>query len=193
MTRLELDPELERLGDALRASTAIDLAREKRAAGLSDAPRRTSVLRRPRILAGSTLGLAGVGAALLLALGGSTATPAAFAITKDADGVLVHLNIDSSLPQVNQKLAQMGTHEQIGIQMGAGPALVSGPVTCTPRPGVSGPTVRVLDGPNGTEVISPGQTGDNTGVGTWHLVSCAVYPGDTGLSTLRGYTGNTGG
>ena len=49
-------------------------------------------LRRPRVLAGSTLGLAGVGAALVLALGGSAAPPA-FAITKQGDGsVLVKLN-----------------------------------------------------------------------------------------------------
>jgi hypothetical protein len=49
-------------------------------------------VRRPRILAGSTLGLAGVGAALLLALSGSAASPA-FAITKKSDGsVLVKLN-----------------------------------------------------------------------------------------------------
>ena len=31
MTRLDLDPDLERLGEALRASTTIDLAREERA------------------------------------------------------------------------------------------------------------------------------------------------------------------
>ena len=37
---------------------------------------------RPRVLAGSTLGLAGVGAALVLALSGSAAAPA-FAITKE--------------------------------------------------------------------------------------------------------------
>jgi hypothetical protein len=154
---------------------------------------RARVLRRPRVLAGGTLGLAGVGAALVLALGGTAATTPAFAITTSSDGsVLVHLNINSSLPQVNAKLAGMGTDEQIGIAMAPGPAAVSGPVTCAPHPGVSGPTVRVLDGPNGTEVISPGQTGDNTGVGTWHLASCGVYPAHTSLSTLRGYTGNSG-
>jgi hypothetical protein len=196
MTRIDLDPDLERLGEALRASTAIDLAREQQAAHANQpAPARaggTGVLRRPRVLAASTLGLAGVGAALVLVLGGTAATTPAFAITTSSDGsVLVHLNINSSLPQVNAKLAAMGTHEQIGIQMAQGAAAVSGPVTCTPRPGVPGPTVKVLDGPNGTEVITPGQTGDNTGVGTWHLASCAVYPAKTNLSTLRGYSGNS--
>ena len=193
MTRVDFDPDLERLGEALRAGATIDLAREERAArptGVATRTRRT--LRRPRLLAGGTLGLAGIGATLVLALGGTAATTPAFAVTTNSDGsVLVHLNINSSLPQVNAKLAAMGTHEQIGIAMASGPAAVSGPVTCTPRPGVSGPTVKVLDGPNGTEVISPGQTGDNTGVGTWHLASCSVYPANTSLSTLRGYSGNS--
>ena len=69
MTRLDFDPDLERLGDALRASAAIDLAREERAAGPSFAGRRRhadSVLatraRRTRphggVLAGSTLAVA---------------------------------------------------------------------------------------------------------------------------------------
>ena len=116
MTRLDFDPDLERLGEALRASTTIDLAREEQAnAPVATRARRARL--RPRVLAGSTLGLAGVGAALLLALGGSTAPPA-FAITTSSDGsVLVKLNYSTNqnLPQVNQKLAAMGTHEQIGI------------------------------------------------------------------------------
>jgi hypothetical protein len=205
MTRLDFDPDLERLGEALRASATIDLAREERAgrpagaergrhadAVLATRPRRTRP--RPRVLAGSTLGLAGVGAALVLALGGSAAPPA-FAITKQDDGsVLVKLNINSSLPQVNQKLAAMGTKEQISIQMAQGAATVPGPVTCTPGRDQSNlsTTVKVLDGPNGTEVISPGQTGDNTGVGTWHLAACSVYS----MSTTHGDPlygeGNTG-
>ncbi|HEY1517238.1 MAG TPA: hypothetical protein VGF91_12525 [Solirubrobacteraceae bacterium] len=195
MTRLDFDPDLERLGEALRASTTIDLAREERA----DAPVATTTRRarmRPRVLAGSTLGLVGVGAALVLALGGSTAAPA-FAITTSSDGsVLVKLNYTSNqnLPQVNQKLAAMGTDEQIGIAMATGPATTSGPVTCTPAPGASstaGPPVKVLVGANGTEVISQGESAGNTAEGTFHLASCGVYPANTGLSTLRGYSGNS--
>jgi len=92
------------------------------------------LLRRPRVLAGSTLGLAGVGAALVLALGGTAATAPAFAITTNNDGsVLVHLNYttDQNLPQVDAKLASMGIHENVGIQMASGPATVSGPTVCT--------------------------------------------------------------
>jgi len=149
-----------------------------------------AVLRRPRVVAGSTLGLVAVGAALVLALGGSSAPPA-FAITTNHDGsVLVNLNYtaDQNLPQVDRKLAAMGIHEQIEIDMASGAATVSGPVTCTPASGVSGPTVKVLVGTNGTEVIAPGQSAGNTAEGSFHLVSCSVH-GDTG-NTGSGNTGN---
>ena len=197
MTHLDFDPDLERLGDALHTSTTIDLAREQQASQAAAPEPRRARLRRPRLLAGGTLGLAGVGAALALLLGGTAATTPAFAITRASDGsVLVHLNYqtDQNLPQVNQKLAAMGTHEQIGIAMATGPASVSGPVTCTPAPGASstsGPPVKVLVSANGTEVISHGESAGNTAEGTFHLVSCGVYPADTSLSTLRGYSGNS--
>ena len=146
------------------------------------------LLRRPRVLAGSTLGLAGVGAALVLALGGTAATTPAFAITTNNDGsVLVHLNYttDQNLPQVDAKLASMGIHENVGIQMAAGPATVSGPVTCTPTGGESGRTVKVLVGANGTEVIAAGQSAGNTAEGSFHLVSCS-----TSSNNGSGNTGN---
>jgi hypothetical protein len=204
MTRLDFDPDLERLGDALRASAAIDLAREEQAARLSGAGRGRHAgaavptrarRRRPRILAGSTLGLAGVGAALVLALGGSSAPPA-FAITTNSDGsVLVTLNYQQNLnlPQVNAKLAAMGTGEQITIYMAPGAAAVSGPVTCTPGPGAGSPRtpVKVLVGTNGTDVIGSDQSAGNTAEGTFHLARCTVAPAtDTGPGT--GNTGNPG-
>jgi hypothetical protein len=162
-----------------------DLAREHGPA-LAQAdrpePRRAPLLRRPRVLAGSTLGLAGASAALALTLGASS-TPA-FAVTTSGDGaVLVTINQTTALPQANAKLTAMGIHEQITIYMASGAASVSGPVTCTPAPGVSGPPVKVLVGTNGTEVINSG----NTGAGTWHLGACHLT-GDSG----SGNTGNTG-
>ncbi len=149
------------------------------------------LFRRPRVLAGSTLGLAGVGAALVLTLSGSAAPPA-FAITTNSDGVLVKLNYaqDLNLPQVNRKLAALGTHEQITIYMATGAATVSGPVTCTPAPGASspsGPPVKVLVGANGTEVIAAGESGGNTAEGTFHLDHCVVSS-----NTGSGNSGNTG-
>jgi hypothetical protein len=148
---------------------------------------------RPRVLAGSTLGLAGVGAALVLALSGSAAPPA-FAITTNGDGsVLVNINQDTALPAANHKLTAMGIHEQVTIYMATGAAPVSGPVTCTPGPGAGlpRPPLKVLVGTNGTEVIGSGQSAGNTGVGTFHLDHCTVAPdADTGPGT--GNTGNTG-
>jgi hypothetical protein len=148
---------------------------------------------RPRVLAGSTLALAGVGAALLLALGGSAAPPA-FAITTNGDGsVLVNINRLESLPAANHKLTAMGTHEQITIYMAPGAGAVSGAVTCTAGPGAGlpKPPVKVLVGTDGTEVIGSGQSAGNTGEGTYHLARCTVAPdNDTGRGT--GNTGNTG-
>src|SRR5579863_9680933 len=70
---------------------------------------------RPRVLAGSTLGLAGGGTALVLALGAASSTPA-YAVTTNGDGsVLVTINQNSALPQANAKLTAMGIHEQITI------------------------------------------------------------------------------
>jgi hypothetical protein len=166
-----------------------DLAREHGPTlALADRPEpgRAPLLRRPRVLAGSTLALAGVGTALVLALGAASSTPA-YAITTNGDGsVQVTINQNSALPQANAKLTAMGIHEQISIQMAPGAAAASGPVNCTPAPGVSnlpGPPVKVLVGTNGTEVIDSG----NTGAGTWHLAACHLT-GDTG----SGNTGNTG-
>jgi hypothetical protein len=151
--------------------------------------------RRPRILAGSTLALAGVGAALALVLTSTSGTPASAAVTvaKTSNGsLLVTLNRPGAwqLIQAGQKLAAMGLNEQIAVNMGSGPATVSGPVTCTPAPGIPNqPTVEVLVGTNGTEVINPGTTPGNTGVGTFHMNSCTLYvPSATGT----GNTGNTG-
>jgi hypothetical protein len=144
---------------------------------------------RRRVLAGGSLGLAGVAAALVVALSGSAAPPA-FAITKSGDGsVLVTINRLESLPDANRKLAAMGIHEQITIYMATGAAAVSRPVTCTPTPGanVSGPPLKVLVGKDGTEDIQPGQTAGNTGVGSYHLDRCVVT-----RHTRSGISGNTG-
>jgi hypothetical protein len=144
---------------------------------------------RPRVLAGSTLGLAGIGAALLIALSaGGAAAPPAFAITTNGDGSLaVNLDSDAGLIGVNRKLAAMGTNEHINFQMAQGPAAVGGPVNCVPSPqgaSVSGPSVTVTVGPGdtNTETIAAG----NTGGGTWHVAACSRSNGadPTGLRYL---------
>jgi hypothetical protein len=187
MTRLDLDHDLERLGDALHAKTTIDLGREERSGSHVATRARRTRLGLP-VLAGSTLGLVGVGAALIIALGGTAATTPAFAITQDANGVLVHLNYNTNqnLPQVNDKLAAMGLSEAVTIYMASGAASVSGPVTCTQGPGATTP-VRVLVGANGTETIAAGQSAGNTAEGSFHLVHCIVKSDND-----SGNTGNTG-
>jgi hypothetical protein len=201
MTRCDLRPDLERLGEALRASATIDLAREEQAAHPSEArqglhpvalfatwARRTRP--RSRVFASGTLGLAGVGAALVLILsaGGATAPPA-FAITKHDDGSLtVNLsNPNAGLIGTNRKLAAMGTGEHINFTMAQGPAAHSGAVDCVPSPQnatVSGPAVKVTVGPgdSNTATIPSG----NTGAGTWHVAACTRSNGadPTGLRYL---------
>jgi hypothetical protein len=180
-------PSLERFGEELNRAAYRELSIPSR-------PVRARVRRpRPRLFAGGTLGLAGVGAALVLALSGSAAPPA-FAITRSGDGsVLVNINRLESLPAANHKLTAMGIHEQITIYMATGAAAVSGAVTCTPGPGAGqpNPPLKVLVGTDGTEVIGSGQSAGNTGEGTFHLARCTVAPNsDTGPGT--GNTGNTG-
>jgi hypothetical protein len=111
MTRLDFDPDLERLGDALRASAAIDLAREERAAGPGFAGRQRhadSVLatraRRTRphggVLAGSTLAVAAPGrpaVARRRRVWGVSAAAAVAAL--GLAGVLVGLTLSAASPQ----------------------------------------------------------------------------------------------
>jgi hypothetical protein len=162
-----------------------DLAREHGPA-LAHAERpKPARLGRPRIIAGSTLALAGAGTALALGLTATGNTPA-YAVTKASDGsIIVKIDQINSLPHVvNSQLNAIGV-QSISIEMGAGAAAVAGAVTCTKGPGVSGPPVKILVGTNGTEVIKSGTTAGNTGVGTWHLDSCMVF-------STEGGSGNTG-
>jgi hypothetical protein len=162
-----------------------DLAREHGPA-LAQAGR-PSRFRRPRVLAGSTLALAGAGTALGLVLTATSAAPA-FAVTQNSDGsVLVTVSQTQDIVQANAKLASMGINEGFFVSIGSGPATVKGPVTCKAGSGVTGPTVKVVLGKDGTEVIKPGTTGGNTGVGTWHIASCTTTDGSN-----TGGTGNTG-
>ncbi|HEX3979112.1 MAG TPA: hypothetical protein VHW96_22770 [Solirubrobacteraceae bacterium] len=95
-----------------------------------------------------------------------------------------------NLPQLEQKLKDMGTHEQIRIYMARGAATVKGQVTCTPATGAespSGPQVKVLVASNGTEVIRPGESAGNTAEGTFHLDHCVVTS-----DTASGNSGNSG-
>jgi len=182
-----------------------ELAQEHGAA-LTQAHRpRPSLARRPGVIAGSTLVLAVGGTALGLGLASTgSSTPAgtaavstsaggvtkvvtaAYTITEKSNGsVLVQVNQEQSIVAADAKLSSMGIHEKVSVFPKPGAATVSGPVTCTPVDGASKQEpVQVLLGTNGTEIIAAGTTGDNTGVGTWHLASCVVFPAS--------YKGNSG-
>jgi hypothetical protein len=159
-------------------------------------------LRRPRVIAGGTLALAVAGTALGLGLtstggttasttGGTTLVTAAYTITTHSNGsILVKMGDQESVNAVNKQLNAM-IKEYAILDFKPGPAPVSGPVTCTPgERNMGGPQVSVLLGTDGTQVIAPGTTGDNTGVGTWHIASCSVY---LTADQPKGSTGNPDG
>jgi hypothetical protein len=147
---------------------------------------------RPRILAGGSLGLAGVAAGLVLAFSGSTAAPA-FAVTQNADGsLLVHLNyLALSQGAAQQQINAADIPGQISFGTSRGPAPVPGPITCSNDvPGAQ--QVEMLLGSDGTYVVPAGQQG----AGSWHLVECIVVPAEGAttvpVSTTGGPTVTTG-
>jgi hypothetical protein len=89
-----------------------DLMREHGAelAQLSGPEAARSRRARPRVLAGTSLGLAGIGAALALVLSAAGSSPA-FAVTKNRDGtVSVTIRKLDGIRGANAKLAQIGVH-----------------------------------------------------------------------------------
>ena len=182
-----------------------DLAQEHGATLTQAARPEAGRIRRPSsgVIAGGTLAVAAVGAAVTLGLtstgsttvGGTRIVTDAFTITQSSSGsVLVQINEKESIVAANKKLNAI-LKEQVVVRTASGPASVKGAVTCTPGvPDTQGPSVKVLLGADGTQVIAPGTTAGNTGVGTWHLTACSVYPtADLGTGgTGVGNAGNTG-
>lgn len=162
--------------------------------------------RRPGLIASGTLALAVGGTALALGLtstggapagststaaGGTTITTAAYTITKHSDGsILIKVSQQQSIVAADAKLKSMGINEKVAVFPKPGPAVGNGTKTCSPVDGApKQPQIQVTLGQNGTEVIKPTAQNEGTGVGTWHLGSCVVFPvNDKGNSG----TGNTG-
>lgn len=186
-----IPPSLERFGEDLNRAAHRELS-------TPSGPVRGRVRRpRPRLLAGSTLGLAGVAAALVLALGGSAAPPA-YAITPKGDGtVFIKINFGghNTLLAADTKLVDK-YHETVLIQTAPGQSTNPAPIDCAPTadqyapgdPTPSGPRVKLLIGKDNTFVIPSG----NTGAGTLHLVSCQTYVSYPHSNTGSGNSGNTG-
>lgn len=150
------------------------------------------LLRRPRVLAGSTVGLASVGAALTLAVSATDSAPA-FAVTRHHDGsVSVKVNRKSGIAGANRRLAAMGIHARV-TAVGDGGSLR---LSCVaPGPAANGKSLvvkgypKVATGPASARSSTSGTAGaGDTGSGgpavgsTWHVVSCASIPnaGNTG-------------
>jgi hypothetical protein len=187
MTDDTLPAHLEAIGRQLTAA-ARDLA----------PPPRRSRRRALGLAAVSTTGLAAIATAAVLAVGATTGTPPAFAVTRLHDGsVSVKINRTSSIADVNRKLAAMGIHKIDKRAMAAGDASSSIPSCSSIPPGWKGEWVQISAVPIG----NTGTTVSSTfAPGTWHLVYCAAvnpgYPGsgDTGNAgnTASGNTVNTG-
>ncbi len=93
-------------GEQMRAAPRATAALASSVTATRPATPRASRLRRPALLTGSALGIAGLATAGVLAL--TSASPA-FAVTKNPDGtVAITLSDLSDLPALNQKLAQDG-------------------------------------------------------------------------------------
>jgi hypothetical protein len=72
-----------------------------------------SVWRGPRLIAGTSLGLAGVSAAVALLLGATTTSPA-FAVTRNHDGTLtISIKRASGIAGANARLRQLGIRAQV--------------------------------------------------------------------------------
>jgi hypothetical protein len=187
MTNDTLPAHLETIGQQLTAA-ARDLA----------SPPRRSRRRALRLVAVSTTGLAAIATAAVFAVGATTGTPPAFAVTRLDDGsVSVKINRTSSIADVNQKLAAMGIHKIDKRAIAASYVSSSIPSCSSIPPGWKGEWVQIAGLPtasnagSGTTVFS----GRNFAPGTWHLVICAaVNPGYTGSGNTgtTGDTGNTG-
>jgi hypothetical protein len=81
---------------------------------------------RPRLLAGTSLGLAGTGAALALVLSAGSAAPA-FAVTRNHDGTVnVVIRRADAIAAANARLSALGIHAQaVQVTSACGTAIVS--------------------------------------------------------------------
>jgi hypothetical protein len=173
MTNTSLPPHLEHIGRQLTAA----------AHDLSASPRRIR-RRSVRLAAASTTGMAAVAAAAVLAVGATSATAPAFAVTRHRDGsVSVKIDRRSGVAGANRELAAMGIHVRV-VARGDGHSLQLG--CMAPGPGANGNSLTITGyptvstGPTSAPASTSGHAGvGNTGAGgpavgtTWHVVDCS--------------------
>jgi hypothetical protein len=180
MTNTTLPPHLEAIGRQLTAA-AHDPSR---------APRR-SRRRAVGLVAVSTTGLAALATAAVLAVGATTATPPAFAVTRHHDGsASLKINRRTSLADVNRKLATMGI-EPIGTGPTATTNDMSSIPNCSSIPaGWKGAWVQIVAAPTGTTIFT-----HSLPPGSWLHIFCLTDntgPAGSGTPGTTSTTGNTG-
>jgi hypothetical protein len=195
MTNTSLPPHLERIGRQLTAA----------AHDLSPAPCR-SRRRAFQLIAVSTTGLAAIATAAVLAVGATTGTPPAFAVTRHHDGsVSVKINRRSGIAGANRKLAAMGIHERLyavptRLSGVSHPLAPGGAQSCLRDKQTGGlvqvffPSAAAQKAAVGTGTYVPSSNAGNTGGppnnDTFVVIACPVgSPGNA----ASGNTGNTGG
>ena len=138
-------------GEQMRAAPRATAALASSVTATRPATRRARRLRRPALLTGSALGIAGLATAGVFAL--TSASPA-FAVTQNADGtVAITLSDLSDLPALNQTLAQDG------IPVTAVPVSASCSATeaITNPSGESGPSPQAHQDTSNLVTIDPSQ------------------------------------
>jgi hypothetical protein len=116
----------------------------------TSSPSRASILnRRPRLLAGTTAGIAALSGTLVLIFAGASSPPA-FAVTTNANGTTtITLNALSAVDALNGKLASSGVHVRVApvVQGCNAPVQMAGsaaaPATLLAQPGGGASSVQL--------------------------------------------------
>lgn len=142
----------------------------------------------------STGGAPAGGASTSAATGNINVQTAAYTITRHDNGpILIKVTQEQSIVAADAKLKSMGINEKVTVFPKPGPATGNGVKTCQAIDGApKQPEIQVMLGDNGTEVITPTAQNEGTGVGTWHLKSCDVFPASDKGNSGTGNTGGTG-
>jgi hypothetical protein len=142
--------------------------------------------RGPRLVAGTGLGLAGVGAAVALVLGATSTSPA-FAVTRNHDGtVTISIHRYSGIAGANARLNQLGIRARVMPQapVGCKPTLDSVGGKSAPAP-----SHEMHEIANARWTIDPRQVPADS---TLALTPPPAPPGNSGASGNSGTSGTSG-
>ena len=215
------DPAVDSIGEeTVRAALAREIEKATDARRPGGARRRSprAYRSRRRVLAGGTLGLAGICAAVLLALS-ATSPPPAFAVTRHRDGtVTISIMRASGIAGVNAKLHELGIRAtvarqapaycqpargQVAVPSGSAGASAEASANWTIAPGSIPPGSQLVltppPAPPGTDSGNSGNsgnsgTGGNSGSGGVCLSHGSQAPVSAGPppGAPSGNTGNSG-